>query len=197
MLQLVPPSFLQQGFIVQGVVRELATPEEGIRFVSGMEQSLPASWDLLDGFKRVDFGPWRPDGRKNINATLRSMGLFDERWNGSKFDALWHPIPSRATVILDYDRMLDEGALCAAGLLREFPGAPLILSRIEVEVFVLERYLRREDWTRRLWPDLGESERSGRASEIVGRGRHVLEAARRVSSKLSSAGGEAVLASYG
>lgn len=197
MLQAVPTSFFQQGFIVHGVVRELATAQEGIRFVSELERSLPKHWDLLDAFKRLDFGPWRPDGSKNVNASLRSMGMFDERWGGSKFEALWHPIPSRETVIFDYDRILEEGALCAAGLLRTFPGASLMLSRIEVEIFVLERYLRREDWTERLWPDLSASERRERSLEAVGRGQGVREAARRVSSKLSSADAGTVVESCG
>lgn len=174
------------GFMADGRVRTLETVPDGIRFIGSVEACLPGAWDVLDAFARLDFGPWRPDGRKDINASLRSLGMFDQRWKGNKFDALWHPIPSRVTAVLDYEQMLTEGLFDAAGLLREFPGAGLAATRLQVEVGVLEVYLGRDDWWDRLWPDETQASQRRRAARLLTESRVYAASAQFVSSQLGS-----------
>jgi hypothetical protein len=184
-------SLSRAGLLIDGRVPDLASVDEGLRFVGGVAAALPEGWDLLDAFSGLDFGPWRPDGCKDINASLRSLGMFGARWRGNKWDALWHPIPSRATAVLDYDRLLSEGALSAAGLRILFPSSALSASRLQVEVGVLEMYLRRDEWWSRLWPALDRELQDEEAQIHLGEGLFYGAAARRVSCRL----GEEVLES--
>jgi hypothetical protein len=181
----------QEGFLVHGSVSLLKTAEEGVRFVRDTEKALPRGWDLLDAFSTLDFGPWKPDGYKDINASLRSMGMFSDRWRNSKLDALWHPLPSRETVVMEHERLLREGALDAAGLLDLFPNAFRLASRMEVEIFALETYLGHEDWLERLWPDRPGKEREALAKDLIRRSAPARDAGRRLLQTLGESAGNA------
>lgn len=174
-------SLEKTGFLEDGIIRPLDSTLDGIRFVRVAMAGLPREWDLLDAFETLDFGPWRADGEKDINASLRSMGMFRTRWNGNKWDALWHPFPSRAVVLQEFARLLDEGEFDPPGLVRQFPCARLIVRRLEVEGFVLECYLSSHEWKRQLWPALDLHERQQEARKKI------LEAlpARRTAQRLS------------
>jgi hypothetical protein len=170
----------REGFLVDGAVRAL-NRAEGIRFIDETARFLPPDWDLLDAFAHLDFGPWRNDGLKDVNASLRSLGMFDQRWSGSKLDALWHPIPSRATAVMDHERLLREGAFDAAGLMQQFPSARTLSRRLAVEVHALDVYLDRPEWLERLWPDRLPQHRKNLAADLIDRTRDTRKAADRLS----------------
>ncbi|HEX5037025.1 MAG TPA: hypothetical protein VFX30_07680 [bacterium] len=167
------------GFLSDGVVRTLDRCD-GLLFIDETEKNLPPGWDLLDAFARLDFGPWTTDGPKDVNASLRSLGMFDQRWQGSKLSALWHPIPSRATALMDHERLLREGAFDAAGLMERFPSARTLWRRLAVEIYALDVYLDHGEWHERLWPDRSLKDRERLAADIIRRTRPTLAAADRL-----------------
>jgi hypothetical protein len=169
----------REGFLVNGTVRTLDRAD-GIRFIDATERALPSGWDLLDVFAQLDFGPWQVDGAKDVNASLRSLGMFDQRWQGSKLSALWHPIPSRATALMDHERLLREGVFDAAGLMAQFPSARTLSRRLAVEVHALHVYLNHGEWLERIWPDRSSEEREQFAADLIRRTRDTRAASDRL-----------------
>ena len=138
------------GYWVGGSVRPLSGAEEGIVFVDFLVSKLPEGWDVLDALSLLDFGPWTPV--KGVNATLRSLGQFHERWNHSKEEALTHPESLRGMILENALRGLEQGTLTPAQA-RDM--VPLVkVERLYVETYVLDVFLRHPEWLELLRPEM-------------------------------------------
>jgi len=140
------------GFLRNGEIRALADFEDAKSFLDLLVEHLPDGWDPIDALSRLHFGPWRPEGEKDINATLRSMGAFQERWEGNKGLSVVHPLNDRATrMVAGMDvvrrgKKTLEAAEKSLGLLNVYP-------RLLVETYIIDLLLKRGDWLRHLWPE--------------------------------------------
>lgn len=146
-------------YLSSGEVRALTDFDDAKGLIDLILAHLPDGWDLLDVFSRLHFGPWRPTGHKDINASLRSMGEIQERWEGSKGATLLHPLNGRATVLNAAMDLVDKGKKTLEALEGQLRLAPLV-PRLEVETYVAEIYLQRPDWLLSLWPHLDEVNRN-------------------------------------
>lgn len=171
------------GFTRQGVLGTLKTVERGRDLIHVMTPYLPDSWDLLDAFEGLNlrfreadprykeeefdfYGPWAPVGRKDVNATLRSLGMFHERWEGSKEAALLHPHGNRANPVIQSAALVKMGKVEIIEALRPTFPWELVLPRLQVESAVIDLYLNRPDWLGRLRPDLDAPCRTAHFDEI-------------------------------
>jgi hypothetical protein len=142
------------GFLKDGSVKHLATPEEGMAFVHCVLRNLPEGWDLIDAFEVLDFGPWKE--RKDINGSLRSFGQHRQRWNRGKEDALTHPESNRGQQLEGFLHLLSNGTSLEE-VLEKFP--LVNVDRLQVETYVMDLYLDRLDWLERLRPSMTPAER--------------------------------------
>ncbi len=154
----------EAGFMEGDHVRDLRTPQEGIELADLLARHCPPAWDLIDIFDLLDWGPWRPSGGKDLNATFRSYtpigGGLDSgrnRWGGSKEMALLHPMDSRGLMVTggaDMMEMMEKGPGFATS---RYEGCVvqqhwLEVSRLFVELHILNLYLERPEWLLRLEP---------------------------------------------
>lgn len=139
------------GFMRDGVVRTLPTAEEGKAFVRLVADHLPDGWDLIDAFEKLDFGEWRPDGEKDIDATLRTLGQYKRRaeFEGNKILALGHPVSGRGSLFTALSDLIKDEKISV----EEAKGRFYIdLPRIEVELFIIDLYLEHPEWFERMTP---------------------------------------------
>ncbi len=127
--------------------------KQGIYLVWLIDENLPPWMDLLDIFARLDFGPWKEEGEKDINASLRSFGKFgkaDTRWEGSKVKCLLHPLSNRLSELDVAMDLLKSGYSLPD---RTWDRLANIVPRLRVELFVIDRYLCHPEWMEALWPE--------------------------------------------
>ena len=160
------------GFLAGGVVRALNVTD-GKVFIQTLADHLKDESDLIEGlaglndhFRQTDpryslgafdfYGPWRPEGEKDINATLRSLGMYRERWDGNKSESLFHPFGNRANPVIQAAELYLNGQNII-GRLSECIRWELVLPRLEVESFIVDLYLSRPAWMEALQPGLALS----------------------------------------
>jgi hypothetical protein len=162
-------------YLSSGTVRVL-NAADGKAFTQTLAEHLPEDWDLMEGlaalsthFRESDsryhpesfdfYGPWRPVGEKDVNATLRSLSMYGERWEGSKEACLLHPLGNRSNPIIQAAELY-LGGRNIIDHLSESLRWDLVLPRLEVESFIVDLYLDRLVWQESLRPDLAPAERS-------------------------------------
>lgn len=155
----------EAGFLSGGQVLTLSDPDEAKAFLDLLLSRLPEGWDPIDALARLHFGPWRPEGEKDINATLRSLGAYQERWEGNKALSLTHPVGNRGNKMVGGMGMVEAGRRSFEEVDRDFELAA-IYSRLLVETYLIDRYLERGDWIARLWPDEGPEALEARIGEL-------------------------------
>jgi len=143
------------GYLQDGSVRPLSTPEDGIAFVDFLMANLPSGWDLIDAFELLDFGGWKE--KKDINGSLRSFGQYHQRWNHSKEESLTHPESNRGQQLENVLYLLETGTPMEEAL-KHFP--LVNVHRLQVETHVMDLFLSRPDWLERLRPSMTEAQRA-------------------------------------
>ncbi len=143
----------KEGFLVRGergyAMRELNTPQEGIRFVDVAVPLLPSDWDFIDLCERTDWGLWQET--KGINATLRSYGEWRTRpdEDGTKRSVLMHPFGNRGNTFINLVYLLGKGEIALervpAFCGKDFDIA-LVAQRLQVECAVAHAYMNRPEW---------------------------------------------------
>lgn len=150
----------QNGFLNKVCVREIQTAEEGIELVELLVSLVPPGWDLIDLLREIDFGPWTEE--KGINATLRSMGLHEERRWINKGGSIFHAFRNRGTKVIGWRQQVKWAE---QKITKKSPEVFLerfkkIYPRLVVELHVAEIVLeRRPDWWERLWPQMTHEQR--------------------------------------
>lgn len=149
------------GFFEAGrEVRPLGHPAETIRFLGIVERHTGGDEDLFDRLETLEFA-WQEV--KGINASLRTMAKYRERWGDEahpKFMAFGHPIVHRAIILNAAADLFQEGRKSLdeiqAWVKSKGSGYTLeiLLDRLEVEAHIIELYLSRPAWLERLMPDL-------------------------------------------
>lgn len=127
---------------------DIETTARGCELVDLLADFVPDGYDLLDLLARINWGIW--ELHKGVVGTLRSLGMFEERWGGKKIDALHHPFSRRAKEVEAYCAQLLDGEMHPQDLLRD-PNLLASLTRLEVECYVLELFLGRPHWIARLF----------------------------------------------
>jgi hypothetical protein len=143
-------------------IRNLESPQEGIGLIRLLSRLIPPTWSLLDIFELTDFGPWRADLAKDINASLRNYTreVINEREDiTDTLEALVHPIMGRGTTISSWMMLYNANVRSFEEILtmakKNHGPLPLILDRLEVEIFILALYLEQfPEWLLYLktWP---------------------------------------------
>jgi hypothetical protein len=128
-------------------VRDLKTVREGMECTTLIAWSVPLGEDMMGFLHCLKFGPRRPTGMKDMNATLRSLGMYDERYEGDKLESLWHPFASRGAGLLGGAKFIGTALYPMERAHREYD---LLLPRLAVESLVVDFYLERGDWYQRM-----------------------------------------------
>lgn len=149
---------------IRGEVRLLTDFGDAKAFLDLVISHLPQGWDPLDALARLHFGPWRPDGEKDINATLRSLGAYQERWEGNKALSLIHPLGNRGNTMVQGMGLVQMGRKTFEEADRKLDLADTY-PRLLAETYLIDRYLERNDWLRRLWPDVSSEGLESRIDE--------------------------------
>ncbi len=179
---LLPPSLLPGynalqagGFLVEGAARPL-NAADGKACGQALANHLGKGRDLIEGladlndhFRKTDpryrseafdfYGPWRLEGEKDVNSTLRSLGMYRERWGGNKELCLLHPLGNRSNPVIQAAELYVAGRNII-DLLSESVIWELVLPRLEIESFIVDLYLSRPDWLERLRPDFNPNGRT-------------------------------------
>jgi hypothetical protein len=141
-------------------VREIKTAEEGIELVELLVSLVPPGWDLIDLLREINFGPWTEE--KGINATLRSMGIYDERRWVNKGKSIFHAFRNRGTKVIGWRQQVEWAE---QRITKKSPEVFVerfreIYHRLVVELHIAEIVLeRRPDWWERLWPEMTHEQR--------------------------------------
>lgn len=148
----------EQGFLEGGIVNDLPTAQRGINFVRAVANHLRPGQDLIGAFERLNFGPWRPEGEKDIVATLRSLGEYKTRWKGDKLEALHHPFGRRAGLLISWVPSIQgektfRGEKVTLRFVEERWSLFLVFTRLLVESVVADLYLdEHPEWQKHFSP---------------------------------------------